>query len=269
VRPRGADGSSETPPSPPTRNLTRVEITLDDRWSIGGKPHGGYLLREAVAPLLTDAHPHPLAVSAHFLRSPDPGPATVEVETLREGRRVSQHRTRLVQGGQAVVEALVTTGTLHADAEPHWSAAPMPALSPLLDCTRTPAEPVPGFRVGHLEFVDVRPDAHLPGFGQPSSTPGRVEAWLQMADGPTTALDLLVLADALQPVPMGIGVPGWFPTVELTVLLRGLPAEGWLTGVQTSSLLQDGWFDEDCLLWDSRGRLVCQARQLAGYRLEG
>jgi hypothetical protein len=244
-----------------------VEITLDDRWSIGGKPHGGYLLREAVAPAMTDDHPHPLAVSAHFLRSPSPGPATVEVEVLRTGRRVNQQRTRLLQEGQAVLEALVTSGTLDPAAEPHWSAAPAPDLTPLEHCIRTPFEPVPGFRVGHLEFVDVRPDPSRYAFGEPSSTPGRVEAWVQMADGPTSAVDLLVLADALQPVPMGMGVPGWFPTVELTVLVRALPAAGWLQGVQTASLLQDGWFDEDCVLWDSRGQVVCQARQLAGYRL--
>jgi hypothetical protein len=38
-------------------------------------------------------------------------------------------------------------------------------------------------------------------------------------------------------------------------------------GRQRTQELLDGWFDEDCDLWDSRGRLVCQARQLAGYRL--
>jgi hypothetical protein len=36
--------------------------------------------------------------------------------------------------------------------------------------------------------------------------------------------------------------------------------------VQRARLLQDGWLDEECELWDSRGRLVAQARQLAGYR---
>jgi acyl-CoA thioesterase len=244
-----------------------VQITLDDRWSIGGKPHGGYLLRETVAPVLTAAHPHPLAVSAHFLRSPDPGPATVEVETLREGRRVSQHRARLLQGGQPCVEALVTSGTLDPDAEPFWSDTREPELPPAEDCLRTPAEPLPGFRVGHLDFVDVRTDPRTPPFSGTTATPGRVRARLQMAAGCTSPLDLLVLADALQPVPMDLGVPGWFPTVELTVLVRAVPAEGWLVGEQTATLLQDGWFDEDCTIWDSRGRLVCQARQLAGYRL--
>ncbi len=56
------------------------------------------------------------------------------------------------------------------------------------------------------------------------------------------------------------------PTGALTVLLRGLPAPGWVRAVQRARLLQDGWLDEECLLWDSRGRLVAQARQLAGYR---
>jgi acyl-CoA thioesterase len=247
-----------------------VNITIDERWSIGGRPHGGYLLRETVRPVVSEVHPHPLVVSAHFLRSPDHALATVEVETLRVGRSVSQHRARLLQHGEAVLEALVTTGTLHAPAAPFWAAAPgAPELPALERCVRAPAEPAPGFRVGHLDFVDVRSDATGPRFGQAHTTPGQVEAWLRMEGPETTVLDLLVMADALQPTAMGLGVPGWFPTVELTVLLRGVPAEGWLVGRQSSQLLQDGWFDEDCEIWDSRGRLVCQARQLAGYRLAG
>jgi acyl-CoA thioesterase len=246
-----------------------VDIHLDERWSIGGRPHGGYLLRETVRPVVSEAHPDPLVVSAHFLRSPDHAPATVEVETLRVGRSVSQHRARLVQHGEAVLEALVTTGTLHAHAAPFWSASAPPELPPLDRCVRTPAEPAPGFRIGHLDFVDVRTDAGGPRFGQLHATPGQVQAWLRMDGAEATVLDLLVMADALQPTAMGLGVPGWFPTVELTVLLRGVPAPGWLLGRQSSQLLQDGWFDEDCEIWDAEGRLVCQARQLAGYRLAG
>ncbi|MDX6220745.1 MAG: hypothetical protein QOJ48_2426 [Frankiales bacterium] len=241
-----------------------MEIELDDRWSIGGRPHGGYLLRETVRPALTEAHPHPLVVSAQFLRSPDPSTATLEVDVLRTGRRVSQSRARLVQHGETVVEALVTTSTLDCDAEPYWSRSAPPELPPLEECTRTPVEPVPGFRVGHLEFVDVR--STMTEFGK-HPTPGTVAAHLRMAGCPTTTLDLLVLADALQPTAMGLGVPGWFPTVELTVYVRAVPADGWLVGRQSTQELLDGWFDEDCEIWDSRGRLVCQARQLAGYRL--
>jgi hypothetical protein len=245
-----------------------VEITLDDRWCIGGRPHGGYLLRATVAPLLTDEHPHPLAVSAHFLRSPDPGPATVETEVLRAGRRVSQHRSRLVQNGLTCVEALVTTGSLDSDAQPFWNASAVPWLPPLEDCLKAPAQPFPGLRVGHLEFVDVYCDPGRVGSASGLETkPGRITARVQMASGGSSVLDLLVLADALPPVTFDLGVPGWVPTVELTVIVRGVPAEGWLVAEQSAQLLQDGWLDEDCTIWDSRGRLVCQARQLAGYRL--
>lgn len=236
-----------------------MEIELDDRWSIMGRPHGGYLLREAVRPALTEQHPDPLVVSAHFLRSPDPGAATVEVETLRIGRRVSQLRTRVVQHGETVLETQLTTTTLSPDADPYWSRSDPPKIGPVEDAVRAEPEPLPGLRIGHLEFVESRYPA--------PPADGEATAWVRMAGGPTTALDLLVLADALQPTAMGLGVPGWFPTLELTVYVRAVPADGWLLGRHRTQEFVDGWFDEDCELWDSRGRLVCQARQLAGYRL--
>ena len=50
------------------------------------------------------------------------------------------------------------------------------------------------------------------------------------------------------------------------MLVRGVPAPGWLAVVQRARLVHDGWLDEDCEVWDSEGRLVAQARQLAMYR---
>jgi hypothetical protein len=47
------------------------------------------------------------------------------------------------------------------------------------------------------------------------------------------------------------------------VLLRGLPAPGWLLVQARTRLLADGWFDEEATAWDSTGRLVAQSRQLA------
>ena len=79
-------------------------------------------------------------------------------------------------------------------------------------------------------------------------------------------LGLLVLADVMPPVTFDLGVPGWVPTIELTAYVRAIPAPGLLMVEQHARLLEDGWLDEECAIWDSRGRLVCQARQLAGYR---
>ena len=253
-----------------------VEVSLDGSWAVGGKPHGGYLLRTAVEQALDRAHPHPLAVSAHYLSPPDAGPAVVEVERLRTGRRLSSSRVRLLQqpaaGGPPVarVEVLLSHGTL-SGVEDHWSApGGPPELPPVEDCPRVPTQTPTGHLVGYYEHVDLRldPGSAQWAVGRPQ---GRavVQGWMRRDDeADASPLDLLVYADAMPPVTFDLGINGWAPTLELTVLLRGLPAPGWLRVVQRARLLRDGWLDEECEVWDSADRLVVQARQLAGYRLE-
>ena len=245
-------------------------VDLDGSWSIGGKPHGGYLLAEMVGLALDADHPHPLAVSAHYVASPDPGPASVEVERLRTGRSVASSRLRMVQDGAPRVEVLLSSGHLSAEATPYWSssAAVAPVLPPVAECPRAPAEGPTGMRVGHLDHVESRVDAMsmLWAVGEPQRV-CEYRAYLRRDDGDDpSVLDLLVFADALPPITFDLGLMGWVPTIELTVLVRALPAPGWVTAVQRGRLLQDGWLDEECDLWDSEGRLVAQARQLAGYR---
>ena len=248
--------------------MTVHDVELDPTWAVGDKPHGGYLLSTIAAYGLDDAHPHPMAVSAHYVSSPSGGRADVEVERVRTGRRVASSRLRLSQDGAPKVEVLLTSGRYDADAEPFWTSAAPPPLPPVEDCPRAPAVRSDGVTIGFLDHVDMRPDPATVAYA--SGTPagrGENRAWLRRDDGePATVLDLLVFADALPPVTFDLGLMGWVPTVELTVLLRGLPAPGWIRAVQRARLLQDGWLDEECELWDSAGRLVAQARQLAGYR---
>jgi hypothetical protein len=244
-------------------------LSLDPGWAVGDRPHGGYLLSTVVAQALDEGHPHPMAVSAHYLSSPTGGAADVEVERLRTGRRVASSRVRLSQGGTIRVEALVTSGRYDASAEPFWSAGGPPELPPLEDCPRAPAVRRDGLRIGFLEHVEMRMDPDTVGYasGSPQGC-GENRAWLRRDDGSgPSVLDLLVFADALPPVTFDLGLTGWVPTVELTALVRGLPAPGWVRAVQRARLLQDGWLDEECEVWDSAGRLVAQARQLAGYRV--
>lgn len=92
---------------------------------------------------------------------------------------------------------------------------------------------------------------------------------MRLAPGPDGAgsvvdpLVCLVAVDAFPPVTFTLGRYGWAPTVQLSTYLRALPGPGWLRAELRGSLLADGWFDEECLLWDSAGRLVAQSRQLA------
>jgi hypothetical protein len=252
--------------------VSAYEVDLDPGWAVGGKPHGGYLLRTAVERALDDAHPHPMVVSAHYLTSPDAGAAVVEVERLRTGRRVASSRVRLQQGGDARVEVLLSHGTL-SSGEDFWSApdsAP-PVLPPLEDCPRVPTTGPSGRHVGYFEHVDLRIDLGTAqwALGKPQRQ-AVVQGWMRRDDeGDASPLDLLVFADAMPPVTFDLGLMGWVPTLELTVFVRGLAAPGWLRVVQRARLLRDGWLDEECEVWDSEDRLVVQARQLAGYRVEG
>jgi hypothetical protein len=248
----------------------RVDVAVDGTWSIGGRPHGGYLLAMLAEAALDEEHPHPMAVSAHYVAPPAEAPAHLTVERLRTGRRVASTRVRMTQVGETKVEALVSSGTWRADAEPYWGApgAGPPDMPPPDGLGRAPSSNPAGTRVGHLDHVDFRPDPPtvMWAVGEPAGQ-AEVRGWVRRDDGADPSLlDLVVFADALPPVTFDLGLFGWVPTLELTVLLRGLPAPGWVRAVQRATLLQDGWLDEECLLWDSRGRLVAQARQLAGYR---
>jgi len=76
---------------------------ISPRWTIVGHPNGGYLLAmigRAVTEL--SAHPHVLAASAHFLRSPEPGPARIEEH--HELRERSEHERNAERDSRRRVE---------------------------------------------------------------------------------------------------------------------------------------------------------------------
>jgi acyl-CoA thioesterase len=245
---------------------SRFPVEVDGTWSVGGIPNGGYLLalmlrcaRDA------SAHPHPVATSAHFLRPPSAGPAEVLVETLRSGRLVTSQRVRLVQGGRTSVEALATSTQLSNHATPQWSALPPTPLPPVEECVQADPDLPTGVHVGLLDHLDLRLDPATIGWfaGHPA---GQLEmrGWLRLRDGTSPDPFVLALAvDGLPPTVFGLGRLGWAPTIELTFLVRGLPAPGWLSVHVRGRLVQDGWFDEEAEVYDSAGRLVAQSRQLA------
>ena len=252
-------------------DVHRSPLELSDDWAYGAKRilHGGWLLQELTRTALErTGHPHPLAVSAQFVARAETGPAEVEVENVREGRRVGSLRARLVQDGSARVDALLTAGALPgADVEPYRVDISPPELPDPEDCERS-AMPEGAPRNGITEQLDVRMDPATAGFmrGEPGGG-AEVRAWVRAADGrDADPLLVLAVADALPPVTFELGLSGWVPTVELTVHLRTVPAPGWLRCVQRATVLHGGWLDEECQVWDSSGRLVAQARQLAAYQ---
>lgn len=249
----------------------RFEGEVDADWTIGGKPNGGYLLamlgRVAVE---VGAHPHVLSASAVYLRSPAPGPVTVEGQVLRTGRSASQLRARMGQEGRACVEALFTTAELRVDGDPYWAAgAQPPEIAEFDSCLRVPGRSPLGVPVAILDQVDLRLDPATAGFARGAPTGrGELRGWLSLpGEEPFDPVSLLYAVDALPPATFDVAPTGWVPTLELTVYIRALPAAGPVRVLHKASLIDAEKVDEACLVWDGRGRLVAQATQLAGVRL--
>lgn len=252
------------------------DVDVDAGWTIGDKPIGGYLLAtiaraaiDTTAAVEGPAHPHALAAVASYVGPPALGAAAVHSEVLRRGRGMSQVRGRLVQDGATRVEATFTLGRLRAEAEPWWGGEPAPEMAVTGPQRRSPAAGPGGMHLPIMDRVDIRLDPSTAGFvsGRPAGV-GELRARLSFADGRAPdPLALLYAVDALPPATFDIGgTTGWVPTLSLTAYVRALPAPGPLVVRQRAGLVEARTVDEVCEVWDSRGRLVAQATQLAAIR---
>lgn len=250
----------------------RYGATITDRWDVGGRPNGGYLLATAARALLAEMpHPDPLTVSAHFLASPPQGPASVDVEVVRRGRTVSTGEARLHSGDRERLRVLATCGDLGALDGPVRVTARPPDLPPRDACVGGQAALPGGVEATIAERFDMRWAPGLPGWanGQPSGA-AEVAAWVRFADGrQPDPLALLLVPDALPPTAFELGLFGWVPTIELSVHVRARPVPGWLAVVVRTRVVQGGYLEEDSEVWDAEGTLVAMGRQLARLALPG
>jgi hypothetical protein len=242
----------------------RYTTELDGNWSIGGAMNGGYLQLPLVRAVLAESGlPHPIAVTTDFLAPPAPGAADVVVERLREGRSAGTYRAVLMQGGIPLLSASVVTGTLTEDAEPQARQYTVPETVGPEESFRVPADTGTGVRVELMDQIDIR---ITPSAAQSLAGDGslRLTGWFRAGEGVEPDPVLCVLGcDAFAPVTFTLGTYGWAPTVQLSTYLRALPAPGWLQAEVRGSLVSDGWFDEECVLYDSAGRMVAQSWQIA------
>ena len=212
----------------------RYSADLSPGWVVGGGLNGGYLLAVMGQALraAVPAKPDPVAVSAHYVSASTPGPATVSVDVRREGGSVATAAVDVVQDGTARIIALATCGDLARFAERApdvRTTAAEPALAPPDDCIRSSDAPDDVRAVEPmLDRFDLRLDpTHAAwGQGEPGMTgvTGVIAGWFRWADGrEPDALSLLTVCDVLPPVTSDLGMPGWAPTLELTVHVRAHP----------------------------------------------
>jgi hypothetical protein len=253
------------------RHAGGFHAELDPHWTIAGKPNGGYLLSLlARAATAAGPHDHVIAASAHYLRPPEPGPVRIEAETLRTGRSASHVRARLEQEGRVCVEALMTVSHLDTGTTAYWDdGLPEVSTSEYAECERLVPSLPNSIPVAILHQIDVRLDPASAGFttGSPTGR-GELRGWLALPGAEDfDPVSLLFAVDSYPPATFDIEFTGWVPTLEMTVYVRSLPAPGPVRVLQRAGLIGDGRVDESCFIWDSTGRLVAQATQLAGIRL--
>jgi len=236
---------------------------LSDRWSIGHVPNGGYLLAFVMAAFKQELSGRdPLSLTAHYLRPGVTGPARVDIETIKTGRRFSTMTARLLQGERECLRVLATYGDLGAAEGPrHIDGAP-PPLPPR--ASQAPSRSGPSAMTIHERF-DIRFDPATMQFTRGERAQhAEIRGWLRFADGRRPDVHALgLIADAFPPAVFQVVDAGWVPTLELTVHVRARPQSEWLACVFRTRFLQNGLLEEDGEIWDDTGTLVAMSRQLA------
>ena len=238
---------------------------INPGWDIAGNANGGYLLAigaRAMAAAL--GRPDPISLTAHYLAPGKPGPVTVEVNTVKQGRTFATATATLIAGTRPVLAALGTFGELSGqpsvqlvDQEP--PPMPRPEACVLIEPTDTFPPPF----MGRVELRLHPDDATFLG-GNPSGN-ALMRGWFRLRDDEVTDTTALLCAvDAFPPTVFNAHLPvAWTPTIELTAHIRARPEPGWLRCRFATHFVTGGFLEEDGEVWDAADRLVAQSRQLA------
>ena len=237
-----------------------------DGWDIGGNANGGYLMALAARGMRArSGRLDPISLTGHYLSPGKPGPARIDTEIVKEGRRFATVSGRLHRDGTTMVQLLGAFGDLSQPSEgyEHIAVGP-PDLPAWNDCK--PRNTQQGLLpVGLMNRLQVRlhPD-QIGWVNNDKSGVAEMSGWFGFADDrPLDTLALLLVCDAFPPAVFHLDMPpGWVPTVEYTVHVRRRPAPGPVRCVFRSQFVSGGFLNEDGEVWDSEGRLVAQSRQL-------
>lgn len=242
------------------------EATLCEGWDVVGNANGGYLLALA-ARAMTEASErvHPVSLSAHFLSPGRPGPLQIRPRVIKAGRRFATVDAGVFSEQRQLLQLLGSFGDSASLEGPVRIEDRPPELPPPEDCPRVVASPA-GFPPAMMNRIELRlhPEDSRFAEGKPSGRP-LFRGWFRLPEQePLDAFALLLALDAFPPTVFNANLPvSWTPTVELTAHIRALPAQGWLRCRFSTRFIAGGLLEEDGEIWDERGHLVAQSRQLA------
>jgi acyl-CoA thioesterase len=257
--------------------VVRVELAADvsPDWRAGRGPHGGYLaamLLRALVETVADPARSPRSLTIHYARAPEPGPVTIAATIERAGRSLSTLSARMEQDGKLIALALAAFSVPWR--APEIAELPMPDVA-VQDPERKPGAPLFKGAPPFTRHIVIQPRIGAIPFAG-SDAPMEIGSWLGLAEPrPIDALSLAFFSDALFSPPfIRLTEPATTPTIDLTIHFRKpLPAATETDpprGVRDelcfarfrSGLIQDGFFEEDGVIWAADGSVLAQSRQL-------
>ena len=247
-------------------------FTPDSRYFVGNTPHGGYLLA-LMNKAMTQVLPHPSAINSnvYYLDRTEPESAELHVEVFRISKGSSMGQVKLVQNNK--ITCLYSALCSDFDHMKGYSGL----STPLPEIMKTVKED--DFKVMHYENLGL---GSTPAFIQQlnmsvhpdhawwdrdissDAAEARCSAYLELEGGIADTFVLSYLADILPPVVQNkYGSLGWIPTLALTCNIRQLPQTNLLFIDGLAKDISNGYFEQDCYIWDMNGNLVATSRQLA------
>ena len=258
-------------------DLTKVSDNVysfspDPRYFVGNTPHGGYLLalmNKAMSIVLT--HPSAINSNVYYLDRTEPESAELHVEVLRTSRGSSMGQVKLIQNNKITCMC----SALYSDFKymKGYSGLGTP-IPPIIHSLKQD-----DFKVMSYESIglgstpafiqqlnmSVHPDhAWWDRDVSTDAAEARCSAYLELEGGIADTFVLSYLADILPPVVQNkYGSLGWIPTLTLTCNIRQLPKTNLLFIDGIAKDISNGYFEQDCNIWDMDGNLVATSRQLA------
>jgi len=258
-------------------DLTKVSDTVfsftpDPKYFVGNTPHGGYLLA-LMNKAMTEVLPHPSSINSniYYLDRTEPEPAELHVEVVRRSKGSSMGQVKLIQNNKITCLYSSICSDFQYMKGHSGLETPMPEIINSVQQDDFKVMNYENFKLGSTpSFIQqlnmsVHPDhAWWDREISTDAAEARCSAYLELQGGVADTFVLSYLADILPPVVQNkYGPLGWVPTLTLTCNIRQLPKTNLLFIDGIAKDISNGYFEQDCNIWDMSGNLVATSRQLA------
>jgi len=244
------------------------EAELTDDWNIGGVANGGYSMATAARALseyLT--HKDPLSITGHYLSRVEPGKVRLEIEELNIGRSVSTALLKFIQNGEERIRFTSCFTDFSKSKGDNLREVEAPKFAPIEDCINMPY--IEGFTPVLEKQIERKftPNSNWWKQERPRDR-ACLDAYYSWPGGEDVDLfSIIFFLDTMSPPVFNrLGSRGWVPSIELTVHLKQLPSPGPLKMRGKTDFITSGFLEEDDEIWDSEGKLIGLARQIAKLR---